>query len=135
MNNFYAKAKEAFSTYGCRLYDDREITFTPKAYLIFGVLSHTQFTIENFINQLNDFLKDNTCPCDHMTIKFKNLIKDRFNEYNCYGFLISRTGIDDVGIEHIIIKNFNKNEIINTIMKDVHRESFIHIIDIDVKFW
>jgi len=69
-----------------------------------------------------------------VSIKFKILIKDRFKEYNCYGFLITRTGIDDIGIDNVIVKDFNKEEIIDLIMKDVNKESFMHIIDIDVEF-
>ena len=69
-----------------------------------------------------------------MSIKFKILIKDRYKEYNCYGFIVKRSGIDDVGIDNITIKDFDKNVITDTIMKDVNKETLMHVADIDLRF-
>jgi len=134
MNDFYVKIKEAFQQYECRMYDQLEITFTPRPFLQYGVPTIVQFNIENFIEQLDDFFKVNACPYEYVSLKFLILMTNRFKEYNPYGHLITRAGIDDVAIEKIVIKNFNKNELIDIVMKDVNREHFVHISDISAKF-
>jgi hypothetical protein len=136
MDAFYAKIKEAFRGYQCRMYDNNEICLTPKHYLNFSLgPERLSFKIESFVDELDDFLKANTCPHDHMRLQFKILIKDRFDEYNCYGFKITRSGIDDIEVDNIIIKDFNKNAIIDLAMVQVNKESFIHVVDIDTLFW
>ena len=134
MNEFFSKIKDAFPKYHCCMYNNDEITFTPNHFFNVSLKPIVSFKFENFIEELDVFFKKNTCPYEHVSIKFKILIKDWFKEYNCYGFLITRTGIDDIGIDNVIVKDFNKEEIIDLIMKDVNKESFMHIIDIDVEF-
>ena len=150
MNEFYRKAKEAFSCYKCQMFDTHyimrveerfpfncnQINFTPEHYLNFNIgRDRNMFKIENFVSELDDFLKANPCPCNNMSLKFKLLRNDRFTEYNCYGFAIMRSGIDDVGVQNIVIKDFNKSAIIDLIMRDVDKENFIHVVDIDTLFW
>jgi hypothetical protein len=137
MNAFYHKVKEVFHRYECRMYDCYEIILTPKRYLNVSVCTgcNETFKIETFISELDDFLKANPCHCDNVYLKFKILIKDRFKQVNCYGFTITRSGIDDVGLDNnIVIKDFNKNEITDLIMRDVNKESFLHIVDISLIF-
>ena len=70
-----------------------------------------------------------------MSLTFKLLINDRFTEYNCYGFAIKRAGIDDVGVQNIVIKDFNKSAIIDLLMRHVDKKNVIHVVDIDTLFW
>jgi len=128
MNDFYLKISEAFPCYHCCLYEKDEISFTPNHFF------NATFKIESFVTDLDDFFKSNTCPYEHVCILFKILIKDQFNECNCYGFLIPKSGIDEVVVHSLQIKDFNKDVVIDQVMKDVNKESFMHIVDIDVAF-
>jgi hypothetical protein len=136
MNTFYVRFREAFQGYHCHLCGYDEIVLVPKLYVDFDThYEMPDYKIETLISELGDFLKRTPCPYDNMRINFKIRIKDRFMETNCYGIVIPRTGTDVVGATNIKTCCFQTEEIINVIMKDVKKESFINIVDIDILFF